>query len=51
MRSIITAKVAFWLIPNPMPNTAMPAIRTAGTASQSSMIMPQAAAISPGISS
>src|SRR5262249_56892440 len=40
MRPIISAKVAFWPMPNPVPNRNMPAITAAGEASQIIVIMP-----------
>jgi hypothetical protein len=42
--------VTFWLIPKPIPNRHMPAIRAAGTATAIRMIIPAAAVSSPGTS-
>ncbi len=50
MRSTISANVAFWLIPNPVPNRHMPAITAAGTVGQIMAAMPSAAITSPGAS-
>ena len=50
MRSIISTKVAFWMIPKPMPNKHMPAITATGDASQIMAAMPADAATSPGTS-
>ena len=50
MRSIISAKVAFWMMPNPVPNRHMPAITAAGDASQIMATMPRDAMASPGTS-
>ena len=50
MRSIISAKVEFWQIPNPTPNKHMPAIRAAGEASQIMVTMPEDAIASAGTS-
>src|SRR6516162_403033 len=50
MRSIISAKVAFWQIPNPVPNRHMPAITAAGEASQIMVTMPRDAIASAGTS-
>jgi hypothetical protein len=48
MRSTIRTNVAFWLIPNPAPNTHMPAITAAGTVGQIRAAMPREAIASPG---
>ena len=50
MRSIISARVAFWMIPNPAPNRDMPAITAAGDASQIMAAIPTDAITSPGTS-
>ena len=50
IRSIISAKMAFWLIPNPIPNRHMPAITATGKTSQIITIIPADAIASPGIS-
>src|SRR5215467_2217956 len=49
IRSIISAKVAFWQIPNPMPNRHMPAITATGEASQIIVTIPEDAIASDGI--
>src|SRR5262249_15636790 len=51
MRSIISANVAFWTMPNPIPNRLMPASTAAGEAGQIMVIMPTDAIASPGPSS
>ena len=50
MRSIISTKVAFWLIPKPVPNRHMPAITAAGDVSQIMAVIPRDAIASPGTS-
>ena len=50
IRSIISARVAFWVIPNPVPNRHMAAITAAGAATQIRAPMPTAAMASPGTS-
>ncbi len=50
MRSIISARVAFWMMPNPVPNRHMAAITAAGDVSQTMAPMPRDAMASPGAS-
>ena len=51
MRSSISAKVAFWMTPNPVPNRHIPAITAVGEAIQIIAIMPAEAITSAGTSS
>ncbi len=50
LRSIISAKVAFWMIAKPVPNRHMPAITAAGEAGQIMAVIPRDAIASPGTS-